>query len=62
MIRLDSTTPGHVRRDVDTSFPVLPAALLADDLVRDGGTDRAANGGGEGADRNVTDSWTESGG
>ncbi|XP_030844451.1 SAFB-like transcription modulator isoform X3 [Strongylocentrotus purpuratus] len=61
VIRLDSTTPGHVRRDVDTSFPVLPAALLADDLVRDGGTDRGANGGGEGADRNVTDSWTESG-
>ncbi|XP_041453267.1 trichohyalin-like isoform X3 [Lytechinus variegatus] len=65
VIRLDSTTPGHVRRDVDTSFPVLPAALLADDLVRDGGSsshpERGANGGGEGPDKNVTDSWTESG-
>lgn len=70
VIRLDSTTPGHVRRDVDTAVPLLPGAPLAlgaDDLVRDGpGFSRPSggpgvNGGADGDDRNVTDSWTESG-
>ncbi|XP_071494493.1 uncharacterized protein [Diadema antillarum] len=59
VIRLEDTTPGHVRRDVDTSAPVLPfpAALLADDVVRDCGPNGHQGAAGGGA----TDSWTESG-